>query len=923
MSSLGVPERRTQLGDGEGAAAHGARHRAGSRPAERRGLSRSPTGSSVVQRDRWYVERVEGALVVSRRLAVALLALAAILLRRCWLAPDGRWPPATTSATTSARLLRHYAGEVYGGIVAIVGLVFLLNRRFTDLAVFFVAAVLVGWLVFSPDQVAERGTGDRTAGAAVSDGYEPIRSYQRIFRPERRIYQIEGRALPVPGGVPLRWLAYATAALARRRSPSARARRRSRWSLAALAGARGPRASAGARARRIAAHRRAGGDAGSAGIALGLLDWPLRLIVIPAAVATLATQATPDGRRADRFALSWLALRLAPLRRSLGRALPLAGVRIASAASSGSRPTSARPPSPGPGARPGVRLLLAPVAVRGRAAAPASGTPGPAARRRRRERAAAGAGRGRGAGGAAVSRFPLRYARRNVLIGPGGEAAALYRADTVAYPFLPAREKWALLHRLERFAHLAGADFSIWRVQRAYPAERYADELADLADPRHADAEGWRRYLEGHEARLRELGSHVARGLPRRLAGRAARAARARCAPSTAPGAGSRSWPASAAPRPISGSELEALAAAEQRTFDRLSGALALQRASTAELQWLLRRAACRGVAEPALDRALGARRAGGRRRRTARPPTSRSEHDLWRCANAPTTEDPGEPPSLVVEAEEGTSYQAFLCAGSLAEEAEFPGAAELLFAPGRRRRLPGRRRPARASGSATARRSARCESASSTSSTPTASSWRARAGRGCWPRRTASWRASTRRSCSPRRTRRCCGPRSRSRSALPTARSWSAGSSALRERFGEVALHRPRGLQHALFFDHLPAARRRLGARLPPADDGRAVRRDGRRPPAPRSARPTASTSATRPSAARGRSAMTRPRRRATARPSAVLLAGTLGSGKTLAAQAIAFAAQRRGSLVVDFDPKPDHGLDRVARAGGRGRGA
>ena len=59
--------------------------------------------------------------------------------------------------------LRHYAGEVYGGIIAIVGLVFLLNRKFTDLAVFFVAAVLVGWLVFSPDQVADaaRAIGQR------------------------------------------------------------------------------------------------------------------------------------------------------------------------------------------------------------------------------------------------------------------------------------------------------------------------------------------------------------------------------------------------------------------------------------------------------------------------------------------------------------------------------------------------------------------------------------------------------------------------------------------------------------------------------------------------------------------------------------------------------------------------------------------
>lgn len=60
-------------------------------------------------------------------------------------------------------LLRHYASQIYGGIIAIVGLVFLLNRKFTDLAVFFVAAVLVGWLVFSPDQVADaaRAIGQR------------------------------------------------------------------------------------------------------------------------------------------------------------------------------------------------------------------------------------------------------------------------------------------------------------------------------------------------------------------------------------------------------------------------------------------------------------------------------------------------------------------------------------------------------------------------------------------------------------------------------------------------------------------------------------------------------------------------------------------------------------------------------------------
>lgn len=35
-----------------------------------------------------------------------------------------------------------------------------------------------------------------------------VRSYQRLFRPDRRIYAIDGRTLPIPGGLPLRWLAY-------------------------------------------------------------------------------------------------------------------------------------------------------------------------------------------------------------------------------------------------------------------------------------------------------------------------------------------------------------------------------------------------------------------------------------------------------------------------------------------------------------------------------------------------------------------------------------------------------------------------------------------------------------------------------------------------------------------------------------------
>jgi hypothetical protein len=53
--------------------------------------------------------------------------------------------------------------------------------------------------------------------------------------------------------------------------------------------------------------------------------------------------------------------------------------------------------------------------------------------------------------------------------------------------------------------------------------------------------------------------------------------------------------------------------------------------------------------------------------------------------------------------------------------------------------------------------------------------------------------------------------------------------------------------------------------------------------------------------------------------RASAVLLIGTLGSGKTVASQTIEYAAERRGSLIVDFDPKPDHGLHRLPELDGR----
>jgi hypothetical protein len=277
--------------------------------------------------------------------------------------------------------------------------------------------------------------------------------------------------------------------------------------------------------------------------------------------------------------------------------------------------------------------------------------------------------------------FPLRYAHGNVLIGRGDEVAGLYRLAMTCYPYLPTGEKWALQGRLQRAAHTIGADFSLWRVNRAYPAEEYVQHTAGLLDERHQDQRAWEAFLEGHRARLCELGSHVpevylavslaAGGPPGFGSGLVRGVDRLRRRGETLAGIG--------VGVPISGGELAALRRREQRVYERLNGVLPLRRAHTVELQWLLRRAACRGIAEPGLDAHWqpDALIVTGPGDGVSFEPLG---HDLYRCANAAITE---RPHVLVIDGEQGRCYQAMLALGSLADAPEFPGfTAEALFAP-------------------------------------------------------------------------------------------------------------------------------------------------------------------------------------------------------------------------------------------------
>lgn len=277
--------------------------------------------------------------------------------------------------------------------------------------------------------------------------------------------------------------------------------------------------------------------------------------------------------------------------------------------------------------------------------------------------------------------LPLRYAHRNILLGAGGEAAGLYRLRLTSYPYLPAAEKWSLQRRLQRLAHTIAADFSLWRVNRAYPAERYVAHTAGLLDDRHQDAAAWQSFLAGHKQRLHQLGSHIPEVyLAVSLAGNTSAGMgsglvrhvdRVRRRVEELAGIGSE--------LPIPASEISELAIREQRVYERLCGLVSVRPSKTVELQWLLRRAACRGVCEPDLDKhwAPDALIVSTPDRGVVFQPLG---HDLKRCANATVTEHQQK---LVVDCEQGRSFQALLALGALAEAPEFPGAtAEALFAP-------------------------------------------------------------------------------------------------------------------------------------------------------------------------------------------------------------------------------------------------
>ncbi len=156
----------------------------------------------------------------------------------------------------------------------------------------------------------------------MSDSPAAIRSYQRIFKPDRRIYQIDGRRLPVPGGVPLNWLVWVFGTLLVILVLSSRS-----LLFTLVAAVAGALLGAGSRGWRgaVAAGAVVACGVQVCGLLLGWVDWPLRLLVLPGLVATAAGQLTPDGRSAHRYLLSRAVVRFRVARRSLERPVMVDG----------------------------------------------------------------------------------------------------------------------------------------------------------------------------------------------------------------------------------------------------------------------------------------------------------------------------------------------------------------------------------------------------------------------------------------------------------------------------------------------------------------------------------------------------------------------------------------------------------------------
>jgi hypothetical protein len=285
-------------------------------------------------------------------------------------------------------------------------------------------------------------------------------------------------------------------------------------------------------------------------------------------------------------------------------------------------------------------------------------------------------------------RAPISFVYGNcVFAGALDDAWAAFALEMSSYAWLSEegkRARWlALLGALEAIE----ADVQIVRVCARWQPEHYVGEMlgereaAAAAEQAHPLAR--RRYVEQHAARLQELGvtrpkAFVLVSLREPERDVASYVSRAAAQHPREWWQGLRRAVSMRDRRVLAVSELERVRVRADQIHARLVDFLQVRQARGVELQWLVRRAFCRGLGEPVVDglhepRALLFERNG-------KAMLAPLEGDVMRWADG-CVEHLGR--TLRIESELGVSWQAQLVMGALPERTQFPGPrAELMFAP-------------------------------------------------------------------------------------------------------------------------------------------------------------------------------------------------------------------------------------------------
>lgn len=512
-------------------------------------------------------------------------------------------------------------------------------------------------------------------------------------------------------------------------------------------------------------------------------------------------------------------------------------------------------------------------------------------------------------------RQPHYFFWSNLVLRTPTDAWAVYQLEGHSYPGLSEARRVEVGERLEALAYTIEADFQILRVSRVFDSEAYARRALGTLDPTHGHKERFLRHIEEHRS-----------GFERRGALRPQVYLAVRLNPGAAPGPlgglldqASAAWRSLAGllgvegPRGIGRAELAALRQSEQATFERVLGYLDCRRVGPQRLATLIRRAYTRGLGEPDLDEGFAPQAL------TFLDPDGEERfepygYDLLRLHESRLTVDLR---SLVVDSERGRAHQAQLVLGAMPEEALVPGpAAELMFTP----LELGFPVDATLSVEFVANREARRLLARRKVDADQIAREEASGDHG------PSFEAAER----PHLARELEGvlgagdrpPLLRSAIILSLAGCDRAELEErierLRESYGRVQLHRPGGEQHRLFLASLPAATfplpeykehllpDQLGALVPHAishtgsDIGPYIgyTLTGSRSPVQFDLAEACQQN----------------------RPPTCLLAGSLGTGKTICLELAVWQAFLQGSgPIVDIDPKGDHRLERLPGVEGR----